>query len=137
MALELPGLRNWLPRWGRCSGQELSALGINFLLGPSLDVLDLPKIEITSNLGTRTFGGDPFWVGEMGRAYIRGVHQGSNGKLAVAAKHFPGYGGSDRLPEEEVATVRKSLDELKSFDLAPFFALPEMPYPLKRLQTRC
>jgi beta-N-acetylhexosaminidase len=108
---------------GNVLGKELSALGFNFLLGPSLDVLDLPKIEITNNLGTRTFGGDPYWVGEMGRAYIRGVHQGSNGKLAVAAKHFPGYGGSDRLPEEEVATVRKSLDELKSFDLAPFFAV--------------
>ncbi len=108
---------------GNVMGKELSVLGINFLLGPSLDVLDLPKIEITNNLGTRTFGGDPFWVGEMGRAYIRGVHQGSNGKLAVAAKHFPGYGGSDRLPEEEVATVRKSLDELKSFDLAPFLAV--------------
>jgi beta-N-acetylhexosaminidase len=108
---------------GNVTGKELSALGINLLLGPSLDVLDLPKIEITNNLGTRTFGGDPFWVGEMGRAYIRGVHQGSNGKLAVAAKHFPGYGGSDRLPEEEVATVRKSLDELKSFDLAPFLAV--------------
>jgi beta-N-acetylhexosaminidase len=108
---------------GNVLGQELSALGINFLLGPSLDVLDVPKLEITNNLGTRTFGGDPYWVGEMGRAYIRGVHQGSNGKLAVAAKHFPGYGGSDRLPEEEVATVRKGLDELKSFDLAPFLTV--------------
>lgn len=108
---------------GNVLGKELSALGINFLFGPSLDVLDLPKIEITNNLGTRTFGGDPYWVGEMGRAYIRGVHLGSNGTVAVAAKHFPGYGGSDRLPEEEVATVRKSLDELKSFDLAPFFTV--------------
>ena len=117
----------WNPEYaaqvGNLQGKELSALGINFLLGPSLDVLDLPKVEITNNLGTRTFGGDPYWVGEMGHAYIRGVHQGSNGKLAVAAKHFPGYGGSDRLPEEEVATVRKSLDELKSFDLAPFLAV--------------
>ncbi len=117
----------WNPEFaaqvGNVQGKELSALGINFLLGPSLDVLDLPKVEITNNLGTRTYGGDPYWVGEMGRAFIRGVHQGSNGKLAVAAKHFPGYGGSDRLPEEEVATVRKSLDELKSFDLAPFFSV--------------
>jgi beta-N-acetylhexosaminidase len=108
---------------GNVLGKELSAIGINFLLGPSLDVLDLPKIEIANNLGTRTFGGDPYWVGEMGRAYIRGVHQGSSGKVAVAAKHFPGYGGSDRLPEEEVATVRKSLDDLKSFDLAPFLTV--------------
>lgn len=107
---------------GAILGKELSILGINLLLGPSLDILDLPQIEISKNLGTRTFGGDPYWVGEMGRAYIRGIHLGSNGNLAVAAKHFPGHGGSDRLPEEEVATVRKSLDELKSIDLAPFIA---------------
>jgi beta-N-acetylhexosaminidase len=108
---------------GTVMGKELSYLGFNLLLGPSLDVLDLPQIEISNNLGIRTFGGDPYWVGEMGRAFIRGVHVGSKGKMAVAAKHFPGYGGSDRLPEEEVATVRKSLDELKSIDLAPFISV--------------
>ncbi len=108
---------------GAILGEELSALGINLLIGPSLDVLDPPQLELTNNLGTRTFGGDPYWVSEMGRAYIRGVHQGSNGKVAVIAKHFPGHGSSDRLPEEEVATVRKSLEQLKSFDLAPFFAV--------------
>jgi beta-N-acetylhexosaminidase len=108
---------------GTVMGNELSSLGFNLLLGPSLDVLDLPQIEITNNLGIRTFGGDPYWVGEMGRAFIRGIHLGSNSKMAVAAKHFPGYGGSDRLPEEEVATVRKSLDELKSIDLAPFISV--------------
>jgi len=108
---------------GNVLGKELSALGINLLIGPSLDVLDLPQNEIASNLGTRTFGGDPYWVSEMGRSFIRGAHLGSNGKMAIVAKHFPGHGGSDRLPEEEVATVRKSLDELKSFDLAPFFTV--------------
>ncbi len=108
---------------GTTMGKELSAMGFNLLIGPSLDVLDLPQIEISNNLGTRTFGGDPYWVAEMGRAYIYGIHTGSNGRLAVAAKHFPGHGGSDRLPEEEVATVRKSLDELKSIDLAPFLSV--------------
>jgi beta-N-acetylhexosaminidase len=43
--------------------------------------------------------------------------------MIVAAKHFPGFGGSDRLPEEEVATVRSSLEQLKQIDLAPFFAV--------------
>jgi len=108
---------------GKVLGKELSALGFNLLIGPSLDVLDLPQVEITNNLGARTFGGDPFWVSEMGRAYIRGIHEGSSGNLAVAAKHFPGHGSSDRLPEEEVATVRKSLDELKTIDLAPFLTV--------------
>jgi beta-N-acetylhexosaminidase len=43
--------------------------------------------------------------------------------MVVAAKHFPGFGGSDRLPEEEVATVRSSLEQLKQIDLAPFFSV--------------
>lgn len=110
-------------RVGEVLGLELSALGINLLIGPSLDVLEAPGAEDANDLGTRSFGGDPFWVGEMGQAYIRGVHSGSQGQVAVVAKHFPGNGGADRLPEEEVATVRKSLEELKNFDLAPFFSV--------------
>jgi beta-N-acetylhexosaminidase len=96
-------------------------LGFNLLLGPSLDVLEVPNFESGGDLGVRAFGGDPFWVGELGQAYISGVHQGTNGMMVVAAKHFPGFGGSDRLPEEEVATVRSSLEQLKQIDLAPFF----------------
>ncbi len=106
---------------GDVLGKELADLGINMLIGPSLDVLESPHVEGSTDLGTRTFGGDPYWVGKMGKAYISGVHTGSGGKVAVVATHFPGYGSSDRLPEQEVATVRKSLDQLKSFDLQPFF----------------
>jgi len=108
---------------GNVLGKELSTLGINLLLGPSLDVLDLPYVEGGDDLGARTFGGDPFWVGELGKAYIRGVHSGSNNQIAVISKHFPGRGSSDRLPEKEVATVRKSLEQLKQIELAPFFSV--------------
>jgi len=108
---------------GRIVGQELSVLGINMLLGPSLDVLDNPHPEGKGDLGTRTFGGDPYWVSVMGQAYIRGVHEGGDGRIAVVAKHFPGHGGSDRRTDEEVATVTKSLEQLKQIELAPFFAV--------------
>lgn len=108
---------------GAVMGRELYALGINLYFGPSLDVLDQPSSTSSGDLGTRVFGGDPFWVGEMGRAYIRGLHAGSEGKLLVISKHFPGRGSSDRLPEQEVATVRKSLEQLKQIELAPFFAV--------------
>ena len=108
---------------GNVLGKELSLLGFNLLLGPSLDVLEVPGSDSGGDLGVRTFGGDPFWVGALGQAYISGIHAGSNGKMVVAAKHFPGFGGSDRLPEEEVATVRSSLEQLKQIDLAPFFAV--------------
>lgn len=117
----------WQPELSRQAGavlaSELSALGINLLLGPSLDVLETPHLQGTGDLGVRTFGGDPFWVGEMGRAFIQGVHEGSGGQMAVVGKHFPGHGSSDRLPEEEVAVVRKSLEQLKQIELAPFFAV--------------
>ncbi len=108
---------------GEAMGQELSALGFNLLLGPSLDVLESPSPESGGDLGTRTFGGDPFWVAQMGRAYIEGLHAGGDGKLMVIGKHFPGHGGSDRMPEEEVPTIRKSLEQLKQIELAPFFAV--------------
>ena len=103
-------------------GRELSSLGVNLLFGPSLDVISNPNPG-QSDLGVRSFGGDPFWVGKFGQAYIRGLHTGSLDNIAVVAKYFPGLGSSDRLPEQEVATVRKSLDQLKQTDLAPFFAV--------------
>jgi beta-N-acetylhexosaminidase len=108
---------------GAVAGQELSALGFNMFFGPSLDVLEQPVSTSSGDLGTRVFSGDPFWVGEMGRAYISGLHRGSGNRLLVIAKHFPGRGSSDRLPEAEVATVRKSLEQLKQIELAPFFAV--------------
>jgi beta-N-acetylhexosaminidase len=108
---------------GQITGLELAAMGINLLLGPSVDVLSDPRPSGQGDIGTRTFGGDPWWVGQMGRAYIEGVHRGSGGRIATVAKHFPGHGGSDRLPDEEVATVDKSIQELQRVELAPFLSV--------------
>ncbi|MBK8780276.1 MAG: hypothetical protein IPO22_00395 [Anaerolineales bacterium] len=107
---------------GIVRGRELEALGFNLHIGPSLDVLESPSSS-GGDLGARVFGGDPFWVGEMGSAYVNGLHIGSENNLLVIAKHFPGVGGADRLPKQEVSTVRKSLEQLKQIELAPFFAV--------------
>jgi beta-N-acetylhexosaminidase len=114
---------------GSVLGNELSAIGFNLYAGPSLDVVEAPNPSARSDLGTRVFGGDPFWVGKMGQAYITGLHKGSNGRMIVVAKHFPGRGSSDRSPEEEVATVRKSLEQLKQIELTPFFAVTNATDP--------
>lgn len=124
----------WQPDLARQSGEllgsELSGLGINLLLGPSLDVLESPQPESAGDLGIRSFGGDPYWVGEFGQAFIEGVHTGSENRVAVVAKHLPGHGGSDRPVDEEVPTVRKSLTELSQIELPPFFAVTgEAPTP--------
>lgn len=106
---------------GQVLGSELKAMGFNLFFGPSLDVLEVVHGEVSEDLGTRTFGGDPYWVARMGQAYIKGLHDGSGSGIAVIAKHFPGQGGSDRPPDTEVATVRKSLEQLKQIELFPFF----------------
>ena len=108
---------------GAVAGQELSALGFNLYFGPSLDVLESPGALAGGGLGARVFGGDPYWVGEMGKAYITGLHKGSDDRMLVVAKHFPGRGSSDRPTSQEVTTIRKSLEQLKQIELAPFFAV--------------
>ena len=114
---------------GAVMGNELSALGFNLYLGPSLDVVEAPNPSAQIDLGPRVFGGDPFWVGEMGRSYISGLHMGSNSRMVVVAKNFPGRGDSDRSPEEEVATVRKTLEQLKQVELTPFFTVTNSTDP--------
>jgi beta-N-acetylhexosaminidase len=108
---------------GSVAGQELSNIGFNLFLGPSLDVLDTPESMQTNGLNANVFGGDPYWVGVMGSAYIDGLHTGSNGRMLVVADHFPGSGSADRPAGEEPATVVKPLDQLKQVELAPFFAV--------------
>ncbi len=117
---------------GQIVGQELDALGINMLLGPSLDVLENPRAGSSGDLGLRSFGGEPFWVGQLGKGYIRGVHEGGEGRVAVVAKHFPGLGSSDRSLTEEVSTVQRTLEKLKQVDLAPFFAVAQAESALAR-----
>jgi len=108
---------------GEVLGSELSTLGFNLYLGPNLDVLETENSEAASYLGVNTYGGDPFWVGEMGKGFINGIHTGSNNQMIVVAQNFPGTGYSDRSPEDEVATVRKSLEQLKQIELAPYFTV--------------
>lgn len=110
---------------GKVVGSELSALGFNLYLGPNLDVVDSSDLRTSGYTGTLAFGGDPYWVGEMGQAYIDGLHQGSSGQMAVISTHFPGLGGADRQVEEEVSTVQKSLEQLKQIELAPYLEVTD------------
>lgn len=105
---------------GEIVGNELYAVGVNLLLGPNVDVIDNPRNDLIGSLGLHSFGGDPYWVGKLAGHYITGVHQGGHGHVATIARHFPGQGDIDRLPTQDVATVQKSLEELRRISLVPF-----------------
>ena len=112
---------------GEIAGQELAALGFNLLLGPDVDVLNNPRPTGRGDIGTRTFGGDPWWVAQMGRAYICGVHAGEQGRVATVAKHFPGHGGSDRLPDQRDRHRRQVADRAEAHRAAALLRRDRAP----------
>ncbi|RPI98737.1 MAG: hypothetical protein EHM39_07650, partial [Chloroflexi bacterium] len=64
-----------------------------------------------------------YWVGKMGEAYIAGVHEGAQGRMAVIAQHFPGLGFADTEPDTEIPVVPRALDDLYQLDLVPYAAV--------------
>ena len=108
---------------GTITGKELSALGFNLVFTSALDVLGPQEMGGSNALGTRSLGGNPFWVGRLGKAYIGGIHQGSNGRIIVAANGFPGSGNADRDPSSQLATVRRTMEQLDQLELRPFYAV--------------
>ena len=103
---------------GKVVGTELAAVGVNLLIGPSLDVLDTPNPGVT-DASVRAFGGDPYWAGVMGQSYMRGLRTGSQGRLAAALSHFPGQGSVSDTGD----VVDRSLEQLKKVELVPFLSL--------------
>ncbi len=108
---------------GEIVGQQLQAMGINMLFGPVLDVLDKPNTEVQGIANVLSFGGDPYWVSRMGRAYIRGIHTGSKNSVLTIANHFPGAGSIDRTLNQDIPTIQKLLSQLQLVELFPFFAV--------------
>lgn len=110
---------------GQVVGQELTAVGVSLLLGPSLDMLILPRPDSVGKLGTHMYGGNPYWVSEMGQSYIAGIHEGSDSQLLTVVRHFPGQGDVDRLPDQEVATIQGDIEDLRDGPLTSFKAVTD------------
>lgn len=108
---------------GQRVGQNLAALGINMVFGPALDVVGTPQPLGPADQGAQLYGGNPYWVGKIGQAFIQGLHEGSDNQVAVVAQHFPGYGDGDRTLGEQIPAVNKSREDLLAVDLAPFFTV--------------
>jgi beta-N-acetylhexosaminidase len=95
-------------------GRELSAVGLNTVLGPCADCNSNP---VNSIIGMRSFGEKPERVAAMVAAAVRGAQD--NG-VAATVKHFPGHGDTRLDTHRGLATVRRSKEELWAIDLFPF-----------------
>ena len=127
MALGASWNRDQVKAVGSVVGRELRSVGFNLLLGPNLDVFRPGTVEKVNALGLYSFGGNPYWVAQLGRAYIEGVHTGGSGRVATVANSFPGQGAADRVPSEEIATIQSSQAELRQNALPPFLSVTRQP----------
>lgn len=100
-------------RTGAVMARELRAMGVNFNLGPVVDVLG-PGYN--PGIGIRSYGRDPELVGRLGAAFIRG--QEGHG-VAACAKHFPGKGAATVDAHVDLPTIKLTPAQLESH-LAPF-----------------
>ena len=107
-----------LREYGRMSGEELAAVGVNMAMAPVLDVNDNPTNPVIGALN-RSFGTTPEQVEEATLPYIAGLHEAG---VMATGKHFPGHGSTTADSHKSLPFVDKSRADLEAVDIAPFRA---------------
>jgi beta-glucosidase len=106
--------RELAERYGRCTGREARALGLNWVLGPVCDVNNNPANPV---INVRAWGEDPEVVGGLTTAFLKGVQ--AEGVLACA-KHFPGHGDTAVDSHLNLPVLPHSRARLEAIELPPF-----------------
>ncbi|MFN9645397.1 MAG: glycoside hydrolase family 3 N-terminal domain-containing protein [Cyanobacteriota bacterium] len=101
-------------RYGRCTGREARALGLNWVLAPVCDVNNNPANPV---INVRAWGEDPAVVAELAAAFIAGVQ--GEGVLACA-KHFPGHGDTTADSHLDLPVLPHNRERLDAIELPPF-----------------
>ncbi|MCI0384517.1 glycoside hydrolase family 3 protein [Streptomyces sp. CNQ085] len=97
-------------------GLELAAMGVNQNYAPVADVNVNPENPV---IGVRSFGSDPALCASLVDASVSGYHRG---RIASAAKHFPGHGDTDTDSHTGLPRIDHTREELENLDLPPFRA---------------
>ncbi|EMR66775.1 putative glycoside hydrolase family 3 protein [Eutypa lata UCREL1] len=99
----------------KATATEVSAVGVNLILGPVLDVLTNARHQ---PLGVRAVGDDPQEASQYAIASLNGYKDAG---LATCGKHFPSYGNLDFLGSSlDMPIITQTLEELSLSALVPF-----------------
>jgi beta-glucosidase len=101
-------------RYGRCTGRDARALGLNWVLGPVCDVNNNPGNPV---INVRAWGEDPASAGALAAAFIRGAQ---SEKVLACAKHFPGHGDTSSDSHLTLPLLPHSRERLAAIELPPF-----------------
>jgi beta-xylosidase len=96
---------------GRSIGTDLRSVGVHQGLAPVLDVVRDPRWGRVEE----TIGEDPYLVGTIGTAYVRGLESAG---IIATLKHFAGYASS--AGARNLAPVRAGVREFADVTLPPF-----------------
>ncbi|MFF3329387.1 glycoside hydrolase family 3 N-terminal domain-containing protein [Streptomyces sp. NPDC002888] len=96
---------------GRHIGRDLRSVGVHQGLAPVLDVVR----DARWGRVEETIGEDPYLVGTVGAAYVRGLESAG---VVATLKHFAGYASS--AGARNLAPVRAGIREFADVTLPPF-----------------
>ena len=103
-------------RYGRCTGREARALGLNWVLAPVCDVNNNPANPV---INVRAWAEQPAAAAELVAAFCRGLQ--AEGVLGCA-KHFPGHGDTSSDSHLELPLLPHDRQRLEAIELPPFRA---------------
>ncbi|RXZ71869.1 glycoside hydrolase family 3 N-terminal domain-containing protein [Agromyces albus] len=107
-----------IERMGAEIGTQMAAVGARQALSPLADVAQDPRWGRVSE----TYGEEPYLVGQIASAFVRGIQGAVPDKPIVATlKHFVGYGASDGGRNTETANIgERALREVygRPFEMA-------------------
>ena len=124
---DLPLAIKLAERMGAATAQEATAIGLNWILAPVVDVNNNPKNPV---INVRAFGEEASIVSQLTSAFIKGTQtrtysgadsnefQGS--AVLTSAKHFPGHGDTSVDSHLSLPVVEHDFERLQSLELVPF-----------------
>ncbi|HEX6508032.1 MAG TPA: glycoside hydrolase family 3 N-terminal domain-containing protein, partial [Chloroflexota bacterium] len=100
---------------------EATACGVNAVAAPVLDVNVNPDNPI---INTRSFGGNPELVANMGVAFVEALQtlSSSGAPVLPIGKHIPGHGDTVQDSHLHLAAIDAGRERLDSVELVPFRA---------------
>ncbi|MEO0708137.1 MAG: glycoside hydrolase family 3 N-terminal domain-containing protein [Cyanobacteria bacterium J06649_5] len=99
---------------GAATAQEATAIGLNWLLAPVVDVNNNPNNPV---INVRAFGETAQAVAQLTQAFIKGTRQFP---VLTSAKHFPGHGDTEMDSHLSLPVVHHDFERLQAVELVPF-----------------
>ena len=106
--------QDYARQMGAITAQEATAIGVNWLLAPVVDVNNNPDNPV---INIRAFSDCPEVVEALTTAFIEGAQQYP---ILTTAKHFPGHGDTATDSHLDLPTINHNESRLQQIELAPF-----------------